>query len=427
MDMIQVIIMTVLVFFVIVTIHEWGHFYFAKRAGILVREFAIGFGPKLFSIKRGETRYTIRLIPAGGFVRMAGEDPEIIALEPGQKIAVQVANDQVTHIFGTTIPERASLVHGTVVSADLERQLTMTLATSDDVQQTWAVHPQAEFVDGTKTTQIAPLNRQFGGKSVGARAMAIFAGPLMNFVLAFVLIVAYIQMAGIPMKNPDHLVIGTAVEGKPAALAGLQVGDTVQAINGEAIGIDFDKLVSLIGKSVKKPLTMTVIRDGQTLQLQMTPIADPKTGEGKVGIAIAYPMESVSFIKSITLSGKAMWSMTVSILDGFKKLILGDFALEDLGGPVRTAQVTGQIAQQGFVQLTSWVAMLSLYIGIFNLLPIPALDGSRLLFLGVEALRGKPLDPNRESMVHFIGFAMLMLLMVAVTYHDILRLVRGES
>ena len=122
-----------------------------------------------------------------------------------------------------------------------------------------------------------------------------------------------------------------------------------------------------------------------------------------------------------------MKNMTITIFEGFKNLIIGNFKLDDLGGPVRTAQVTSQIAERGLTELTSWVALLSLYLGIFNLLPIPALDGSRLLFLGLEAVRGRPVDPNRESMVHFIGFAMLMLLMLAVTYNDILRLVRGEN
>ncbi|GJM71424.1 hypothetical protein HMSSN036_36400 [Paenibacillus macerans] len=109
---------------------------------------------------------------------------------------------------------------------------------------------------------------------------------------------------------------------------------------------------------------------------------------------------------------------------GFKQLI-NKFSMDDLGGPVRTFEMTGQIAKQGLAQLTYWAAILSLYLGIFNLLPIPALDGSRLVFLGVEALRGKPIDPNREGMVHFIGFAMLFLLMIAVTYNDILRLFHG--
>src|SRR6185437_8706012 len=118
MEMIQVVFLTVLVFFVIVTIHEWGHYYFAKRAGILVREFAIGFGPKLFSIKRGETRYTLRLVPAGGFVRMAGEDPELVEVQPGQTIAVRVKDGKVTRIYLDRLDDRSNVVRGEVETID---------------------------------------------------------------------------------------------------------------------------------------------------------------------------------------------------------------------------------------------------------------------------------------------------------------------
>ncbi|GGD68051.1 RIP metalloprotease RseP [Paenibacillus nasutitermitis] len=425
MHMIQVVFLTVMVFFVIVTIHEWGHFYFAKRAGILVREFAIGFGPKLFSIKRGETRYTLRLIPAGGFVRMAGEDPELVEVQPGQTIAVRVVNDVVTRMYLDRLDERANVVRGEVESIDIERSLKLTLL-SDGVSETFAIDPKALLIAKSRETQIAPVDRQFGSKTVGQRALAIFAGPMMNFILAFVLFALYFQMAGVPMDNPDRLLIGDVREGMPASKTDLQSGDVIDSVNGQQVGIDYDKMIKLISESPNKTITLGVIRDGKPMEFKMTPEPDPTTGDGKVGITAAYPMRSVGVGETITLSGKMMKSMTVSIFQGFKKLIFGEFKLDDLGGPVRTAQVTSQIAEQGIAQLTSWAALLSLYLGIFNLLPVPALDGSRLIFLGVEAVRGRPVDPSRESMVHFIGFAMLMLLMLAVTYNDILRLVRGE-
>lgn len=127
MHMIQVVFLTVLVFFIIVTIHEWGHFFFAKRAGILVREFAIGFGPKLISIKRGETRYTLRLVPAGGYVRMAGEDPEIVDVQAGQTIAVRVKQGKITKIYLDRLDERSNVIRGEVTGIDLERQLYISL------------------------------------------------------------------------------------------------------------------------------------------------------------------------------------------------------------------------------------------------------------------------------------------------------------
>ncbi|MFF2089047.1 RIP metalloprotease RseP [Paenibacillus sp. NPDC058174] len=425
MEMIQVVFLTVLVFFVIVTIHEWGHYYFAKRAGILVREFAIGFGPKLFSIKRGETRFTLRLVPAGGFVRMAGEDPEIVDVGEGQTIAVRVKDGKVTRLYLDRLDERSGVIRGEVTAIDLERALFVSLDIDGETER-FSVHPQALMIAKGKETQIAPIDRQFGSKSVGARALSIFAGPMMNFVLAFVLFAAYIQMAGIPQENPDRLFVGTIQDNSPAANSDLRKGDTIDAVNGTKIGGDFDLMIDIIGKSANVPVKFDIVRAGVKHTIEITPKPNPE-GVGKVGISASLPTRSATFTETITGAGKLMKVMTISIFEGFKKLIMGEFKLDDLGGPVRTAEYTSQIAQQGITQLTSWTALLSLYLGIFNLLPIPALDGSRLIFLGLEALRGRPIDPNRESMVHFIGFAMIMLLMVVVTYNDILRLVRGEQ
>ncbi|MDQ6419220.1 RIP metalloprotease RseP [Paenibacillus sp. LHD-117] len=424
METIQVVFMTVLVFFVIVTIHEWGHYFFAKRAGILVREFAIGFGPKLFSVKRGETRYTLRLIPAGGFVRMAGEDPEIVEVQPGQTVAVRVKDDKVTRIYLDRLDERSGTVRGEVENVDLERQLAIRLNVEGDTES-YAVHPQALVIARGKDTQIAPIDRHFGSKPLRQRAMAIFAGPLMNFILAFFLFAAYIQMVGVPVENPEYMSITKIEDGMPASEAGLMKGDIVSSINGEKIGTDLDKMIDMIGKSPNTSLTIDVVRDGTPMSVKVTPRPNDD-GIGKVGISAAPPTRSATFAETVTRSATLMKDMTVYIFESFKMLITGQFKLDDLGGPVRTAEMTSQIAKQGIVQLTSWTALLSLYLGIFNLLPVPALDGSRLLFLGLEAVRRRPLDPNKESMVHFIGFAMLMLLMLVVTYNDILRLVRGE-
>lgn len=424
MHMIQVVFLTILVFFVIVTIHEWGHYYFAKRAGILVREFAIGFGPKLFSVKRGETRYTLRLVPAGGFVRMAGEDPEIVDVQPGQTIAVRLKDDKITRLYLDRLDERSGVIRGEIVKIDLERSLSVTLDVEGE-NETFSVHPQALMIAKGKDTQIAPLDRQFGSKTVGQRALAIFAGPLMNFVLAFVLFATYIQMVGIPVESPDKLLVSEISEGMPADKVDLRKGDVIDAVNGIKIGADFDKMIGIIGKSPNVPVKMDIIREGKAQQIVITPEPNEE-GVGKVGISAALPTRPASFSETFTGAGKLMKNMTISIFEGFKKLIFGEFKLDDLGGPVRTAEVTSQIAKQGIAQLTSWTALLSLYLGIFNLLPIPALDGSRLIFLGIEAIRRRPIDPNRESMVHFVGFALIMLLMLVVTYNDILRLVRGE-
>lgn len=422
--MVRVVFLTVLMFFVIVTVHEWGHYYFARRAGILVREFAIGFGPKLFSYKRHETQFTLRLLPFGGYARMAGEDPELVEIQAGQTIAVRLnAENQVKKIYLDQLDNRKNVIRGEVQFMDMVDRLSVRLDVDGEFQQ-YEIHSQALTVAKGVETQIAPRDRQFGSKTVGQRALAIFAGPVMNFILAFILFALHIQMAGIPVDNPTYVQIGEITKGMPADEADLKEGDIIESINGTAIGADYQKMIELIAASQDKPMEWTVRRGEESFDLTLTPRTMEGQEGGKVGIVPELPTRSAGLGETITGSGTAMVDTTNIIFQGFRQLIQ-KFSMDDLGGPVRTFEVTGQIAKQGIEQLTYWAAILSLYLGIFNLLPIPALDGSRLVFLGIEALRGKPVDPNREGMVHFVGFAMLFLLMIAVTYNDILRLING--
>jgi regulator of sigma E protease len=424
LEMVQVVLLTVLMFFVLVTVHEWGHYYFAKRAGILVREFAIGFGPKLFSYKRNETQFTLRLLPFGGYARMAGEDPEIIEIGSGQTIAVRLGQDnKVKNIYLDALDTRKNVIRGEALHTDLENDLQIRLDVDGEVT-TYDVHPQAMMIKGTQQTQIAPKDRQFGSKTVGQRALAIVAGPVMNFLLAFVLFAIHLQMVGIPVENPTYVKIGDVSEGMPAQEAGLQKGDIIVSINGEKIGADYQKMIDLTSESKGKEMKWMLQRGDETLNVTLVPRSMEGQEGGKIGITPELPTRKAGVGETLTGSGKAMVDTTEAIFLGFKQLI-NKFNMDDIGGPVRTFEVTGQIAQQGIQYLTYWAAILSLYLGIFNLLPIPALDGSRLAFLGVEALRGKPVDPSREGMVHFVGFALLFLLMIAVTYNDILRLISG--
>lgn len=423
----QVIFYTILVFFVLVSIHEWGHYYFANRAGILVREFAIGFGPKLFSFKKGETRFTLRLLPLGGYARMAGEDPEMVSINVGQTIAIREENGLITHLYLDKLDERRNVTQGEVQHIDIEKALSLRLDV-DGEPQTYAVHPQAMMVTRDIETQIAPYNRQYGSKTVGQRALAIFAGPFMNFLLAFLLFLVYVGMAGVPngtlqIGKINDLQSGDKKIEAPAKKAGLQSGDIVKSVNGETLGDDQNRLIELISNSADKPMKWVVQRGGQQVSLDLVPANIDNAG--KVGIEILLPTRSAGVGETIKRAGTMMGDFTKEILIGFKKLVTLDVKMDDMGGPVRIVEVTGTFANQGLDALAYWTAVLSLYLGLFNLLPVPALDGSRLIFLAIEAVRGKPVDPNRESLVHFIGFAMLMLLMLAVTYNDILRLFKG--
>lgn len=419
MSAIEVGLKVILMFFVLVSIHEWGHFYFAKRAGILVREFAIGFGPKIFSYKKGETRYTLRLLPIGGFVRMAGEDPEIVQVNPGQTIAIKLnKQNEVSSLFLDQLDRRSNVILGVVEQIDLERTLQVSLDV-DGERVTYPIDREAMMVTKGVETQIAPYDRQFGSKTVGKRAIAIVMGPVMNFLLAIVLFLIVVIMSGVF----TNVKLDSVLAGKAGEKAGLQKGDIIISIDNQPIGDDREKLVTTIQSSAGKPMTWVIDRSGNPLSLQVTP--EMEAGSGKLGVVISGDRRTASFTEVLSGTYEQVVGTTIGIVTGLQKLVMLQFKLDDLGGPVRTAQVSAQFAQMGITVFLSWMATLSLYLGIFNLLPIPALDGSRLLFMGLEALRGKPIDPNRESMVHFVGFALLMLLMVAVTYNDILRLIKG--
>lgn len=424
----QIVVLTVLMFFVVVTVHEWGHYYFAKRAGILVREFAIGFGPKLFAYKRDETTFTLRMLPLGGYARMAGEDPELDPIQPGQTIAVRLSDEGVVKkIYLDQLDNRRNVVRGEIEWIDIEERMQIRLNVDGETQHL-EVDRQADIISRGQELQVAPKDRQFRSKSVGKRALAIFAGPLMNFVLAFVLFLIYVQVSGVPDEKATGVEIGEVVAGSPAASAGLQKGDVVQSIDGQSVNGDLSKVTELVNASGGSEVQVSLEREGQTLQVPVTPkMVNTEDGREvlQVGIALSQLKRTASFTESFQFAGDSFVKGSTAILDALRKLVFERFDINQLAGPVGTLQATGQIASQGIDQMIIWTAFVSINLGIFNLLPIPMLDGSRLIFLGIEAIRRRPIDPNKEGLVHFVGFALIFLLMIAVTYNDILRIIKG--
>ncbi|MFG6118284.1 MULTISPECIES: RIP metalloprotease RseP [Thalassobacillus] len=413
------VIAFILMFGVLVFVHEWGHLIFAKRAGMLAREFAIGFGPKIFAFTRNETLYTIRLLPVGGYVRVAGEDPEIIELKAGHHVGLEF-NDQgkVNKIIVNNKSKHPNARVIEVEKADLDHRLVIEgYEIDEDEKLFFEVDPKAFFVMDEKETQIAPYNRQFASKTVGQRAMQLFAGPMMNFVLAIIIffILGFIQ--GVPVNEAQ---IGNIVEDTPAEQAGLQQGDKIVAIEGQQVAT-WDEFTEIVRNNPDTEMDFTVIRNGQEQEFSVTPAAieqqDVKIGQ--IGVERAF---EDSFLKTIQFGFTQTYDWTVLILTNLGKLVTGQFSLDMLSGPVGIYDATDKVVQTGIINYLMWSAILSINLGIVNLLPLPALDGGRLLFVGVEAIRGKPIDPQKEGVVHFIGFALLMLLMLVVTWNDIQRL-----
>ncbi|MGM0873701.1 MAG: RIP metalloprotease RseP [Bacillota bacterium] len=414
------VIAFILIFGALVFFHELGHLIFANRAGILCREFAIGFGPKILSFKKNETVYTIRLLPIGGFVRMAGEDPEVIEVKPGHNVGLLFNKEnKVVKIILNNKEKYPQARIIEVENADLEHNMFISGYEhgEEDFIKRFDVCETSYFIVDGQQIQIAPYNRQFQSKKVGQRIAAIIAGPLMNFLLAFVILFSLGFIQGAPIDDPK---LGRLTDDGSAKEAGLQESDVIRTIEGQSTS-SWEEVVTIIRDNPEKELTFEVERDGEILSFEVVPDS-AKVGEETIGRIGAYNPVDKSFSSSLKYGFVETYTWTKEILVGFGKLVTGQFSINMLSGPVGIYDMTDQVAESGSINLLRWAALLSINLGIVNLLPIPALDGGRLLFLFVEALRGKPIDRQKEGIVHFIGFSLLMLLMLVVTWNDIQRL-----
>ena len=406
-------------FGLLVFVHEFGHFIVAKKTGMLVREFAIGFGPKIFSIKKNETLYTIRLLPMGGYVRVAGEDPEIIELKPGQHIGLLFDQDEKVSDIIINHKENYPLAEVIEVKqADLTHDLFIEGSfIGEDETVRYGVKETANYVMNETKTQIAPYNRQFASKSKTKRALQLFAGPFMNFVLTAVLFFLLAGLQGIPIEEAE---VGEVLPDTPASEAGLVEGDVITKIDEQQINtwVEFQTYVA---SRPNEALSFTIERGDEAMLLDMTPEAyqvDDQT-DGRIGVMRGFEQ---SWLKAIPYSLNETFYWSKLIVTNVAMLISGQFTVDALSGPVGIYDFTDQVVQSGFYSFLTWTAALSVNLGIINLLPLPALDGGRLLFIGIEAIRGKPISQEKEGLVHFIGFALLMLLMIIVTWNDLQRL-----
>ena len=324
----------IFVFLMVIFIHELGHFAVAKFVGIKVNEFAIGMGPKLFQSKKGDTEYTLRLLPIGGYVKMEGEDES-----------------------------------------------------SDDP-------------------------RSFNNVSVLSRIGVVIAGAMMNFLLAIVVfgIVSY----GIGMPTNQ---IKETVAGSPAEIVGIKEGDTIKSINGQVTNT-WNKIVRSINKAdPNSEMEIEISRDGKTELISLKPIV--KDGNSIIGIG---PKTEQSITSAIRGGFEKTGEFLGLMFEFISMIFKGKVSTDDLSGPVGVISVIGEAAKMGIYDVLYLLGFISVNLGFFNLLPIPALDGSRVVFLLIELVRGKPIDPNKEGFIHFIGFILLITLMLVVTYRDIINI-----
>lgn len=412
----ETVIAFIIIFGSLVFFHELGHFLFAKKAGIMVREFAIGFGPKIIGIPKGETLHTIRLLPLGGYVRMAGEDFDKVELQPGYRVGLLInASNEIEKIYLNRNVANPDVLFLEVESSDLERKLFIEGYDDEGQLVRFNVSRKAVIYEKGQKTLIAPYDRQFESKSVGSRAMAIFAGPLFNFILSFFIFLAIGLMQGIPL---EEALIADVQSDSAAFQAGVEAGDLVKEVDGQSISA-WDEFVEIVQASPGVPLQLVVERGGALVKLGITPTTvTEKTGEKYGQLGVVRPMEK-NPLKAVAFGAEQTISWIKKIFELLGMLVTGKFTIDALSGPVGIYKATENVAQFGIYSLMNWAAVLSINLGIMNLLPLPALDGGRLLFFFFEAVRGKPIDKQKEGMVHFVGIVLLMVLMLVVTWNDI--------
>jgi regulator of sigma E protease len=446
--MIASILYAALVFAVLVVVHEAGHFAMAKKVGVRVLRFSIGYPPTVLGFRRGETEYSVGATPFGGYVRMLGDEvgekptPDEIKLylheigldligaarEHGAVLDAADFDDNLRTLAERLSASGAGVAH-TILGRELKPDEALLLnqvrgePKVDDAIKTLAEHPPTVLVEEY-------CKRAFPTQSLGKRVLIVLAGPISNIIFA-PLLLTLVFMYGVPQLLP---VVGKTTKDLPAAKAGLQIGDKIVSVNGQPMETwaDFSKTVKAGDGS---PVKLEIDRNSAHSNIVITPTRlDQKTiygtnattwviGVQPRGDEIAKRYGPIDAVKEAC---ETSVEMTVQMVVGIASIFTGSTPVrEALGGPIMIAQMAGQEAHRGIANLAMFTVMLSLELGIINLLPVPLLDGGHLLFFVFEGIKGKPLELRyREAMLQ-VGLFLLVALMAFVIFNDISRIVQG--
>ncbi|HET1810141.1 TPA: RIP metalloprotease RseP [Streptococcus pneumoniae] len=409
----------ILVFGIIVVVHEFGHFYFAKKSGILVREFAIGMGPKIFAhIGKDGTAYTIRILPLGGYVRMAGWGDDTTEIKTGTPVSLTLADDgkvKRINLSGKKLGQTALPMQ--VTQFDFEDKLFIKGLVLEE-EKTFAVDHDATVVeaDGTEV-RIAPLDVQYQNATIWGKLITNFAGPMNNFILGVVVFWVLIFMQG-GVRDVDTNQFHIMPQG---ALAKVGVPETAQITKiGSHEVSNWESLIQAVETETKDKtaptLDVTISEKGSDKQVTVTP--EDSQGRYLLGVQPGVKSDFLSmFVGGFTTAADS----ALRILSALKNLIFQP-DLNKLGGPVAIFKASSDAAKNGIENILYFLAMISINIGIFNLIPIPALDGGKIVLNILEAIRRKPLKQEIETYVTLAGVVIMIVLMIAVTWNDIMRL-----
>ena len=409
----------ILVFGIIVVVHEFGHFYFAKKSGILVREFAIGMGPKIFAhIGKDGTAYTIRILPLGGYVRMAGWGDDTTEIKTGTPVSLTLTDDgkvKRINLSGKKLDQTALPMQ--VTQFDFEDKLFIKGLVLEE-EKIFAVDHDATVVeaDGTEV-RIAPLDVQYQNATIWGKLITNFAGPMNNFILGVVVFWILIFMQG-GVRDVDTNQFHVMPQG---ALAKVGVPETAQItkIGSHEIS-NWESLIQAVETETKDKtaptLDVTISEKGSDKQVTVTP--EESQGRYLLGVQPGIKSDFLSmFVGGFTTAADS----ALRILSALKNLIFQP-DLNKLGGPVAIFKASSDAAKNGIENVLYFLAMISINIGIFNLIPIPALDGGKIVLNILEAIRRKPLKQEIETYVTLAGVVIMVVLMIAVTWNDIMRL-----
>ncbi|CTI82359.1 RIP metalloprotease RseP [Streptococcus pneumoniae] len=409
----------ILVFGIIVVVHEFGHFYFAKKSGILVREFAIGMGPKIFAhIGKDGTAYTIRILPLGGYVRMAGWGDDTTEIKTGTPVSLTLADDgkvKRINLSGKKLDQTALPMQ--VTQFDFEDKLFIKGLVLEE-EKTFAVDHDATVVeaDGTEV-RIAPLDVQYQNATIWGKLITNFAGPMNNFILGVVVFWVLIFMQG-GVRDVDTNQFHIMPQG---ALAKVGVPETAQITKiGSHEVSNWESLIQAVETETKDKtaptLDVTISEKESDKQVTVTP--EDSQGRYLLGVQPGVKSDFLSmFVGGFTTAADS----ALRILSALKNLIFQP-DLNKLGGPVAIFKASSDAAKNGIENILYFLAMISINIGIFNLIPIPALDGGKIVLNILEAIRRKPLKQEIETYVTLAGVVIMVVLMIAVTWNDIMRL-----
>ena len=409
----------ILVFGIIVVVHEFGHFYFAKKSGILVREFAIGMGPKIFAhTGKDGTAYTIRILPLGGYVRMAGWSDDTTEIKTGTPVSLTLADDgkvKRINLSGKKLDQTALPMQ--VTQFDFEDKLFIKGLVLDE-EKTFSVDHDATVVeaDGTEI-RIAPLDVQYQNATIWGKIITNFAGPMNNFILGVVVfwILIFLQGGVRDIQTNNFHIMPQGV------LAKTGVPETAQITKIGSHNIsNWEDLIQAVEADTKNQtapiLDVTISENGSEKQVSVSP--EESEGRYLLGVQPGIKSDFLSmFVGGFTTAANS----ALSILSALKNLIFQP-DLNKLGGPVAIFKASSDAVKNGLENVLYFLAIISINIGIFNLIPIPALDGGKIVLNILEAIRRKPLKQEIETYVTLAGVVIMVVLMIAVTWNDIMRL-----